>query len=223
MKEQRSIILAIVSCTTDYVNQVVLTEAGLVDREGTRTLGVITKPDRIQARESLEDFLQLGKNQTHPLELGWHVLKNRSSDEREYSWDERNMAEQEFFAKEGRDWNEIGKENVGIEPLLRKLGRLLLKHIAQELPKILEELVQKQQDCDGRLKQLGEAKNTVQEMREELRALWEASKEVVTQGCMGNTGIHSSAQAARFSRILATRRICYVPVLWVKTKLLTGK
>ena len=45
MKEPRSIILAVVSAKNDYANQIVLKLARAADKKGSRTLGVITKPD----------------------------------------------------------------------------------------------------------------------------------------------------------------------------------
>ena len=47
MKESRSIILAVVSAKNDYANQIVLKLARAADKTGTRTLGVITKPDTL--------------------------------------------------------------------------------------------------------------------------------------------------------------------------------
>ncbi|KAF3049263.1 hypothetical protein E8E11_009989 [Didymella keratinophila] len=47
MKEPHSIILAVVSAKNDYANQIVLKLARAADKTGTRTLGVITKPDTL--------------------------------------------------------------------------------------------------------------------------------------------------------------------------------
>lgn len=47
MTEPRSIILAVVSAKNDYANQVVLKLAREADGSGTRTLGVVTKPDTL--------------------------------------------------------------------------------------------------------------------------------------------------------------------------------
>ena len=47
MKNPRSIILAVVSAKNDIGNQIVLRRAREVDPKGTRTLGIITKPDTL--------------------------------------------------------------------------------------------------------------------------------------------------------------------------------
>ncbi|PQE23325.1 dynamin family protein [Rutstroemia sp. NJR-2017a BBW] len=54
MKEPRSIILAVISAKNDYANQIVLKLARTADKKGTRTLGVITKPDTLIAGSESE-------------------------------------------------------------------------------------------------------------------------------------------------------------------------
>jgi GTPase SAR1 family protein len=49
MKKSRSIILAVVSAKNDYANQIVTKYARDLDPWGTRTLGIITKPDTLDA------------------------------------------------------------------------------------------------------------------------------------------------------------------------------
>ena len=47
IKQRRTICLAVTQASDDYANQPVLTKVRAVDPEGNRTLGVITKPDRL--------------------------------------------------------------------------------------------------------------------------------------------------------------------------------
>ncbi|KAF2804533.1 uncharacterized protein BDZ99DRAFT_491056 [Mytilinidion resinicola] len=81
MEEPRSIILAVVSAKNDYANQIVLKLARTADRAGTRTLGVITKPDTlIPDSESEAMYVSLARNQDVEFRLGWHVLRNMDSE-----------------------------------------------------------------------------------------------------------------------------------------------
>jgi hypothetical protein len=98
MKEQRSIILAVVSAKNDYANQIVLNLARNADESGMRTLGVITKPDTlIPGSESESLFVSLAKNQDVMFSLGWHVLKNMDIEKGKGTLLERNAQEQHFF------------------------------------------------------------------------------------------------------------------------------
>ena len=81
IEQPRCIILAVVSAKNDFANQIVLKLARAVDSSGTRTLGVITKPDDLipgSEREAL--YLSLARNQQVEFRLGWHVLKNIDSE-----------------------------------------------------------------------------------------------------------------------------------------------
>ena len=78
MLNPKSIILAVVSAKNDIANQIVLQKAREIDREGLRTLGIITKPDRLHpGSKSEEAFLELARNEEVKFKQGWHVVKNQ--------------------------------------------------------------------------------------------------------------------------------------------------
>lgn len=82
ISQPRTICLAVVSATNDYANQPILNKVRQFDPKGERTLGIITKPDRLPPGSDTENgFLQLAKNEDIFFTLGWHVLKNRSFEE----------------------------------------------------------------------------------------------------------------------------------------------
>jgi hypothetical protein len=77
--QRRTICLAVVSATSDYANQMILEKVRQVDPHGERTLGIITKPDRLDAGSGSEKaFIELANNKDVFFQLGWHGLKNRS-------------------------------------------------------------------------------------------------------------------------------------------------
>ena len=78
MLNPKSIILAVVSAKNDIANQIVLQKAREIDREGLRTLGIITKPDRLHPGSRGEEaFLELARNEEVKFKQGWHVVKNQ--------------------------------------------------------------------------------------------------------------------------------------------------
>jgi Dynamin family len=84
MKRPRSIILAVVSAKSDFAFQEVTEFARELDPKGTRTLGLITKPDTLDAGSNSEaSYFRLAQNEDVVFRLGWHVLKNRSYKMRE--------------------------------------------------------------------------------------------------------------------------------------------
>ncbi|KAK5133992.1 hypothetical protein LTR04_004735 [Oleoguttula sp. CCFEE 6159] len=88
-----------------------------VDPDGERTLGIITKPDRLPAGSGSESaFLNLARNNDIFFKLGWHVLKNRSFEEGTSSFVERNVAEATYF--ERSNFKGLAKDCVGISDLV---------------------------------------------------------------------------------------------------------
>lgn len=141
ISEPRTIILPIISAKNDYANQIILRRVRSVDPDGSRTLGIITKPDDLPCNcESEKSFLSLARNEEKVvfIKLGWHVLKNRSFHERDYSFFQRNISEASFFNK--GIWSEFPRDHVGIESLRTRLSVLLFNHIKNELPKLRSEL-----------------------------------------------------------------------------------
>ncbi|KAE9373038.1 hypothetical protein N431DRAFT_465349 [Stipitochalara longipes BDJ] len=166
----RTIILAIISAKNDYANQIILKRAREFDKKGSRTLGIITKPDDLHPNSGNETaFISLAKNEDISFALGWHVLKNRGFTDRHNSFDQRNQSERAFLSKE--NWQKLPPEMLGIEPLRVRLSDLLLRHIKQELPKLREELDQTYEQTLLDLQALGRERSTVHLQKQYLMQL----------------------------------------------------
>ena len=135
----RTISLAVVSAANDYSNQKILAKVREVDRNGNRTLGIITKPDRLPAGSGSESaFLALARNEDVEFSLGWHVLKNRKFEERNFTLKERKAAEDTFFRTS--NFKVLPDHCLGIDALRTRLSQLLFEHVKAELPKLREDL-----------------------------------------------------------------------------------
>ncbi|KAI2866543.1 hypothetical protein CBS63078_10775 [Aspergillus niger] len=164
MREPRSIILAVVSAKNDYANQIVLRLARDADPSGNRTLGVITKPDTLVANsESERMFISLAKNRDVEFRLGWHALKNMDTDQGSCTLSDRDKEERDFFSQGA--WGEMPAPLVGVGSLRNRLSGLLLRQIAAELPSLIKEIEEKEEDCIQQLKKLGEPRATLDEQR----------------------------------------------------------
>jgi GTPase SAR1 family protein len=183
MKNGRTIICAVVSAQNDVSNQIILDMVRQVDPEGHRTLGIITKPDRSESKEQTELFLKLALNQNVKLDLGWHVLRNRSSDEKGWSSEQRDENEREFFRTS--NWKVLDKKDVGIESLLSKVSKLLLRRFAEVVPHVVSEIERKLEETRKGLDDLGEGSGTILEMRAKLSAWCKVSKDYVYNAAEG--------------------------------------
>jgi GTPase SAR1 family protein len=170
ISQPRTIILAVVSATNDYANQGILTKAREVDQDGERTLGIITKPDRLPAGSGSENaYINLARNEDIFFKLGWHVVKNRSFEEGDSSFEERNALEASYFRNS--NFNCLPRESVGIDSLRERLSRLLFEHVKQELPKLHCDLNKALCDSKQQLGLLGTRRSSPEGCREYLMQL----------------------------------------------------
>ncbi|EHK27297.1 uncharacterized protein TRIVIDRAFT_63061 [Trichoderma virens Gv29-8] len=171
MKRERTIILAVVAGSSDYVNQVVLRNFLDYDKGGQRTLGIVTKPDLVDSIALEEKFLKLVKNEDIKLDLGWHVLRNRAPQEKETETNDRNQKEHEFFAN--GNWGDLPKGTYGVESLVAKLSDLLYSHITDYFPRLLGEIKEELERSEKELHAMGRRVNNESEMlaEEMVRAL----------------------------------------------------
>lgn len=170
IRQPRTICLAVVSATNDYANQPILTKVREVDPTGERTLGIITKPDRLdQGSGSEAAFLALARNEDIFFKLGWHVVKNRKFEEVSFSFEERNASEAFFFRSS--NFKTLPSDCVGIDALRVRLSGLLFEHVKRELPSLRRDLDAAMADTALQLDTLGPSRASASECRAYLTQL----------------------------------------------------
>lgn len=184
ISKPRTICLAVVSAATDYANQKILKKVREVDPEGNRTVGIITKPDRIEGSGSKQAFLELAQNQDIYFKLGWHVLKNRSAAERDCTLGERKRSEAKWFREDV--FKVLPLSCVGIDSLRKRLSVLLFEHVKRELPHLRAELDKALQDAQAQLDVMGSGRSTAAECKDYLTQLFIAHQEVCKAAVNGH-------------------------------------
>ncbi|KAH6857010.1 P-loop containing nucleoside triphosphate hydrolase protein [Chaetomium sp. MPI-CAGE-AT-0009] len=185
MREPRCIILAVVSAKNDFANQVVLKLARAADPHGTRTLGVITKPDTLVPGGGSEaEYVSLAKNQEVVFRHGWHVLKNMDSEKGSSDLLTRDAEESTFFSS--GVWTSLPLSSLGIDKLRSRLSRVLLGQIATELPSLMDEIEQRFKSCETRLEKLGAPRASPEEQRLYLVQLSQSFQALVKSSADGN-------------------------------------
>ncbi|KAI1364108.1 dynamin family protein [Xylaria arbuscula] len=169
MKQPRSIILAVISAKNDFANQIVLKLARTADLHGTRTMGVITKPDTLVTGSDSELlYASLAQNNEVEFRLGWHVLKNMDSEKVQGAslLAERDAEEADFFSQ--GIWQQLPSHMLGIDELRPKLSNVLIRQIARELPGLISEIDVGITATQKKIKALGVPRITPDEQRLEL-------------------------------------------------------
>lgn len=167
MESPRSIILAVVSAKSDFSLQSVTKHARRVDPEGTRTLGLITKPDTLgEGSDSEHAYLELAQNKDVRFRLGWHVLRNRDFVTKSVSAADRDRIESKFFSQ--GVWTSLNSAHAGISALKPRLSHVLRDQILTQLPSVLAHVEAGINDCKSRLTKLGAPRQTLQEQQQYL-------------------------------------------------------
>lgn len=169
MSQDSSIILAVISAQNGLAAQQVLRVAKKHDPGCDRILGIITKPDKVDAESDNEQtYLRLALNEetAHKLKLGWHVLRNRAQKETDSTDAERDEKEKSFF--QSGVWSAISPEDRGIEMLREKLSQVLLGHIQRKLPGLIANIEENIKTREMRLKSLGDQRATPGDMKKYL-------------------------------------------------------
>jgi GTPase SAR1 family protein len=206
MKSSRTIILAVVGGNSDYVQAPILTKARHFDPNGSRTIGVLTKPDLTESIGLEDKFLDLvrNKDKRNDFRLGWYVLLNPGPREPGQPWpsaEERRQAEAAFFGR-GK-WNSLPPSICGAGALMQKLSVQLQQHIGKHVHVLRKQIQKALDDCEAELKSLGDAKDTPEEMRIELVEIFSASKELVIPAVYG---FYKNPPKKNFFRVAADPR-----------------
>jgi GTP-binding protein EngB required for normal cell division len=184
MQNPRTIILAVVSAKNDFALQQVTRHARAQDPDGTRTLGLITKPDTLDKGSDSERFyVELAQNKDVKFRLGWHVLRNRNFAERNESTIARDAAENDFFSK--GVWKCLKPSQLGVATLRVRLSHVLRDQILWQLPRVLEDVRAGIDECKHTLDKLGTSRATVAEQRRYLLKISARFSELVKEAVDG--------------------------------------
>ncbi|KAL2875223.1 hypothetical protein SGCOL_009658 [Colletotrichum sp. CLE4] len=167
LKSTRTIILAVVQASNDFANQGIIKIAREYDPDGQRTVGIITKPDLINAGAEAK-LSNIAKNKDAiKLKLGFFLLKNPSPSEMKADSRNNNRAEREtnFFSSPAWKAQNLDMSRVGIENLKVFLQELLDEHLEGELPKLKDEIRRKLDSFEADLEDMGPERRSLGDIR----------------------------------------------------------
>lgn len=161
-KQEHSIILTIVSAENPIDSQGILTLSRKFDTTGSRSIGVVTKPDLLSRPDKarlLPTILELAENRNSAFKFKepWHIVRCLNDEERQTGKD-RDGLEQDLFGE--RPWDHFPRSQRGINSLRSRLCEYLQKHINQVLPGLAESLQKKVSSIKSSLEELGPTRAT---------------------------------------------------------------
>lgn len=212
------IILLTVACETDFVNQGAHRLAQEYDPHGDRTVGVLTKPDRIPATEE-ENWLPYIRGEKEDTAMTmWFCVKCPDSEaiDSGITWEGARQEESLWFLNKA-PWStleESFRQKLGRANLTRCLSDKLCELIAKRLPYIEQELVKHLEKINQDLKALP-GPPTSTPLSEVLRLIADFTREVERQGegIPGRDGLlHQIKQPQdNFRVVVRGTAPCFVP------------
>ncbi|KAL5512506.1 hypothetical protein ACEPAG_3159 [Sanghuangporus baumii] len=157
ISKSNCLILLTVSCEADFETQGAYRLSTQYDPEGKRTLGVLTKPDRIASGDE-DRWVKLVKNEEEQLDLGWFCVKQPDSKQVASGITLENVQTlEDGFFETVEPWRSLpfnARSRLGARPLVERLSQMLAELIALRLPEVREEVE----------KMIFETKNTLKAM-----------------------------------------------------------
>ncbi|PNP38878.1 hypothetical protein TGAMA5MH_09102 [Trichoderma gamsii] len=159
IKDDRTIILAVLPSNVDIATQEILTLAEDYDKIGERTLGVLTKPDLVLEPSAQAAVRNLVLGNKRPLSLGYFLVRNRGADG---GFEELSELDREF---QKQQWFDLPKDRVGIAALKDQLKSLLVDITQREFPKLIKDINERSKECKKELDSLGPPRQHEREQR----------------------------------------------------------
>ncbi|KAH6592521.1 hypothetical protein BASA61_004546 [Batrachochytrium salamandrivorans] len=137
--QERTIIVATITCKDEVENQAIVHLAREVDPTGSRTIGVLTKPDTIETGTAGRWIEMLTGNE-YPLKLGYFMVRCLTKAELATgkSFEEARQLEESFFSH-CQPWASMRRKSnnrFGVPALRIELNRLLTNLVDMSLPHI---------------------------------------------------------------------------------------
>ncbi|KAK8115624.1 hypothetical protein PG984_012126 [Apiospora sp. TS-2023a] len=159
IREERTVILAVLPSNVDIATQEILELAEDYDKNGERTLGVLTKPDLVLEPSAQAAVCDLVQGKRRPLALGYYLVCNRGPINNSIEQSELDQ----MFRRQ--PWNDLPSDQVGILALRKQLSLLLVEITRREFPKLLREVGDQIKDCKRELDSLGPPRQDEREQR----------------------------------------------------------
>ncbi|TCD63212.1 hypothetical protein EIP91_005824 [Steccherinum ochraceum] len=149
------LILVTVPMSDDIENQKALQIANQEDPKGSRTIGVMTKPDTLTvgATKARGIWLDVIEGRRSQLRHGYYCTRQPDDDERTngITAEQARKAEADFFARTSPWSSTAHPERFGTRNLIASLSKLLSGIIDDTLPKLQSQVTSQLQNCTARL------------------------------------------------------------------------
>ncbi|KAG3062152.1 hypothetical protein PC121_g12701 [Phytophthora cactorum] len=218
MKQERTVIIAVVPANVDMHNTEILQAAQEADPNGTRTIAVVTKVDLVDAGAELAVH-ELLLNKKKKMHLGYHAVKCRSQRELTKGTNiEKGLANEMTFFGQHEYWCRLPTHLWGVSRLTERLVSILQDNIRRSLPKVITEISSRMAETQKSLSSLGTPLETPGSQRQQygkwvnqyLRLMEAAmSGQYELLSSVGSSNYASSMSEARLRAVLRQKDLLF--------------
>lgn len=159
IRDSRTIILAVLPSNVDIATQEILELAEEYDKNGERTLGILTKPDLVLEPSAQAAVCDLIHGKKRPLTLGYFLVRNRGAMSGPMDQSELDQ----IFRKQ--PWCDLPQDRVGIPAIKEQVRSLLVDLTRREFPKLLPDIQCQIRECNRELHCLGPPRQDERQQR----------------------------------------------------------
>lgn len=200
LRNPRCIIVAVHPANVDWHNAQITADALAVDLDTSRTVTVLTKPDLID-KGAEHDVVHLLQGQRYlQFQHGLHIIKSRG----QAALDSKNVSLAEALEDEARyfertePWKSVADRSLfGTARLRQKLGELQVLMIRSTLPKVMQEIREKQQAAALAIEAMGEMHDSFPDRRRYYQDVCRAIVTQVSASLSGKGGKHNNKNASK--------------------------
>ncbi|KAK3380689.1 hypothetical protein B0T24DRAFT_571585 [Lasiosphaeria ovina] len=186
MKNPATVILAVVSGAYQFVQAQILDKVVALG-VGSRTIGILTKPDMADREGLTDEYIDLitkqDTNTKYHFKLGWHVLLNPDFKSNP-TMDERIRHEASFWA--GKWASALPASMRGADTLRARLSLELQRAVVREIPAIQRSIQEAEDKNEAQLKALGKVLTKPRDKLIELARLFGLSNQLVLEAAKGH-------------------------------------
>lgn len=211
LKNTRSLFLAVLDVESEGNLEGVLNTAKTWDPKLERVFVILYQPQKLAVGSHEEAYREFVNNDTLKLQLGWHVLCDRSLESYNIPQSTRDEHNQDLFKQE--PWASLPREAVGVDPLRRRLGSMLTEHVRRCMSSVEADIQGVITEDEKEIKALGPERGSLHAQRgflldisNKLQLLTEqALSGVYTDEFFGAYGDHTN-NTLKFRRLRAIIR-----------------
>lgn len=161
VKNENMVVLVVIPANDDFGNSEALRIAQSYDKDGHRTIGVVSKCDLVPESSDIIQKIRMTRENDVKLALGYVAVKNKGPTEDDVNIEK---AEQELFATH-RVLRQLQPYERGYTTLSKKIVELQSSRVDRFIPEVRKLVRQKLVEAQQGLKQMGHKPKTVGERR----------------------------------------------------------